>query len=238
MALGKGLKITWYGHSTFKIVSPGGKHVIFDPWLQGNPATPESHKQVDRVDIIAVTHGHGDHLGDVQALASQHRPKAIIAKYELATYYGNRGVANTVGMNAGGSHTVDGITFTMTHAQHSGGFVGDNGQIIYLGEPAGFVVTFENGARIYFAGDTSLFGDMRLIGELYRPDVAFLPIGDLYTMGPFEAAHAVRLLGVKHVVPMHWGTFPLLTGTPQALREQLQDPSVTVHDLKPGDTLE
>jgi len=237
MPLGKGIKVTWFGHSTFKLVSPGGKHVMLDPWVN-NPVCPDALKAVDRCDVMAITHGHFDHLADAAAIAARTQPKAVIGIYELANWLGSRGVANTVGMNKGGSHTVEGLTFTMTVAFHSSSFIDDAGTITYLGEPGGYVITFENGARVYCSGDTCVFGDMRLIGELYRPDIAMLPIGDLYTMGPFEAAHAVRLLGVKHVIPMHWGTFPALTGTPQAVREALNDPSITVHELKPGDTIE
>lgn len=236
MKLDKNIRVTWLGHSCFDVVTPGGKRLLFDPWVN-NPVCPADKKTIDRCDIMAISHGHFDHHGDAIAIAAATKPKAVVAVYELATWLGGQGVANVVGMNKGGSTAVDDITLTMTVAFHSGGFIGDDGSITYLGEPSGFVVTLEDQTRLYYSGDTCVFGDMRLIGELYRPDVAFLPIGDLYTMGPTEAAHAIRLLGVKHVIPMHWGTFPALTGTPGAVRAALNDASVTIYELKPGDTL-
>jgi L-ascorbate metabolism protein UlaG (beta-lactamase superfamily) len=154
-------------------------------------------------------------------------------------YFGGKGV-NVVGFNTGGSVEAAGVRFTMTQAIHSGSISSDEGVLGYGGEPAGFVITFSNGFRIYQAGDTCVFGDMALIGVIYRPDVAILPIGDLYTMGPLEAAHAARLVGARHVLGGHWGTFPPLTGTPQAVQAELGKlgvTDITVHPLRPGDSI-
>jgi L-ascorbate metabolism protein UlaG (beta-lactamase superfamily) len=140
-------------------------------------------------------------------------------------------------MNKGGSLEIAGLRVTMTDARHSSGYV-DNGQMTYMGEPAGYVVRLEDGIALYFAGDTSLFGDMRLIGEMHRPDIAFLPIGDRFTMDPVAAAKACDLLGVRQVVPMHWGTFPMLTGTPAVLRTLVEPRDVQVMELRPGETTE
>jgi L-ascorbate metabolism protein UlaG (beta-lactamase superfamily) len=209
---------------------------LIDPWLTGNPKCPPG-VTFDRVDAILVTHAHGDHLGDTIALAQKYKSN-VVCIYELHLWLAAQGVAATLPMSKGGTQQVGDFAVTMTHAMHSSS-VEAGGQVIYAGEPAGFVVRLPGGLTVYHAGDTALFGDMKLIGELYRPDVACLPIGDLYTMGPREAARAIRLLEVKHVIPMHYGTFPPLTGTPAALRELTQDVAgVTIHALQPGNTLE
>jgi L-ascorbate metabolism protein UlaG (beta-lactamase superfamily) len=159
---------------------------------------------------------------------------------ELGDYLGSKGVENIIGGNKGGTLSAEGISVTLTHAFHSSSYGEEDGTIVYTGEPAGLIITLENGYRIYFAGDTTVFGDMALIGELYKPDLAMLPIGDFFTMGPMEAAKAVELLGVKRVLGMHYGTFPILTGTPQGLRDELAKRGLTevvVEELQPGDTL-
>ena len=227
------LAITWFGHSTFLIRTPGGKRLLFDPWLKGNPACPDALKKPPQADAILVSHGHGDHLDDVVACARE-SGAPVVAMYELCDWLGRKGLQRLEPMNRGGSIDVDGVT--MTDARHSSGYV-DNGQMVYLGEAAGFVVGLEDGRSIYFAGDTSLFGDMRLIGEIHRPAIAFLPIGDRFTMGPADAARACAMLGVRQVVPMHWGTFPILTGTPAELKS-LVPAGVDVLELKPGETAE
>jgi L-ascorbate metabolism protein UlaG (beta-lactamase superfamily) len=219
--------LTWLGHGSFRIDSVAGKRIYVDPWLKGNPACPEAEWEPERVNVIAVTHGHFDHIGDVAQLAQRFRP-VILAQYEVAEWLKTRGVDipdDRPGMGKGGTATVDGLKFTMTHAIHSSGIVTDAG-MIYGGEAAGFVITLEDGRRLYFSGDTTVFSDMALIGELYEPDVAILPIGDYLTMGPREAAVALRLLGAPRCVPCHFGTIPLLTGTPDELRRLAPDVEV------------
>lgn len=231
----EGVHITWLGHATFKITSPQGKVVLIDPWVQGNPACPDDQKQIDRVDIMLISHGHFDHAGDAVTIAKATNPTCV-GIVELTSWLDANGVENTIGMNKGGTIEVQGIKITMTHALHSSS-IGDSA---YAGEPCGFVLEFENGRKLYHAGDTCAFSDMQLINELYRPDVALLPIGDFYTMGPREAAVAVRMLGVKHVIPMHYGTFPILTGTPAALQDALQSlglGEVEVIAMTPGQTI-
>jgi L-ascorbate metabolism protein UlaG (beta-lactamase superfamily) len=236
MADMKGVKFTWLGHSTFRIRTPGGKTILIDPWVMNNPACPEEQKKVAKLDTMLVTHGHGDHIGDAADLAKQHKA-IVVGVYELCMWLQKRrGVEKTAPMNKGGSQQVGDIRVTMVHADHSCG-IEDDGQIVYGGEPCGYVVEFESGLKIYHAGDTGLFGDMRLIHELYQPHVAFLPIGDLYTMGPREAAYACGLLRVKTVVPMHFGTFPALTGTPAQLHDLVAPAGVEVVDLQPGETV-
>jgi L-ascorbate metabolism protein UlaG (beta-lactamase superfamily) len=224
------MELTWLGHAAFRLEA-GGKRIYVDPFLNGNPKTPESETTPERVDIIAVTHGHGDHVGDTVALAKQHGA-TVVAPVELADRLGSQGVENVKDPNKGGTVDVDGVRFTLTHAQHSSSDNDGN----YTGEPCGLVIRAD-GKTLYFAGDTNVFGDMQtVIARLYKPDVAVLPIGDHYTMGPEEAALAVELLGVKRVVPSHWGTFPALTGRPDKLQE-LVGGGVTVEQLSPGDTV-
>ena len=231
------MKLTWLGHSAFKLETPGGKSVLIDPWIQGNPACPEQLKKVERVDLMLVTHGHFDHIGDAVTIGKEHRP-ATVGIFELTAWLESKGVENTQPMNKGGTLEIDGIKITMVNAVHSCGIL-DDGKIIYGGEACGYVLELEDGFRIYHAGDTAVFGDMRIVGELYRPDLACLPIGDRFTMSPREAAYATRLLGVKRVVPMHHGTFPLLTGTPAALREQTKGiAGLRIDELKPGESVE
>jgi L-ascorbate metabolism protein UlaG (beta-lactamase superfamily) len=230
------LAITWLGHGTFILRTPRGKRVMFDPWLAGNPACPDSMKKPPKVDLILVSHGHSDHIDDLIAVARD-SGATVVGIFELCVWLGTKGVSNTTPMNKGGSVEVGGLTVTMVDARHSGGYV-DNGQMVYLGEPAGYVVRLEDGMTIYFAGDTSIFGDMRLIGEIYKPEIAFLPIGDRFTMGPDTAARACEMLGVRQVVPMHWGTFPMLTGTPAVFRPLVEARGIQVLELQPGETAE
>jgi len=240
MSLGNGVKLTWIGHASFILDTPGGKRALIDPWMTGNPVCPESLHDPGDVDLILLSHGHSDHTADVVRLAREKTPAAVMCMIELGDYLGSKGVENIVGGNKGGTLSAEGISVTLTHAFHSSSYGEEDGTIVYTGEPAGLIITLENGYRIYFAGDTTVFGDMALIGELYKPDLAMLPIGDFFTMGPMEAAKAVELLGVKHVVPMHYGTFPLLVGTPQGLRDELAKRGLTdvvVEELQPGDTL-
>jgi L-ascorbate metabolism protein UlaG (beta-lactamase superfamily) len=222
--------LTWLGHAAFRIDTPGGKRVYVDPFLHGNPKCPAGEQEPERVDLIAVTHGHGDHVGDTVALAQAHGC-TVVAQVELAGWLAGQGVESTLDLNKGGTTEVDGVKITLTHAFHSS----STSDGTYAGEPCGIVIEVEDGTTLYFAGDTCVFGDMQLIGRIYEPDVAILPIGDHYTMGPREAAVALELLGVKRCVPCHWGTFPLLTGTPQTL--QALAPSVQIEQMEPGDSV-
>jgi L-ascorbate metabolism protein UlaG (beta-lactamase superfamily) len=234
-----GARLTWFGHATWLLETPGGKRALIDPWFTGNPRAPEN-PDLGTIDLILLSHGHSDHTADVVRLAQEKQPKAVIGMMELLGYFGGKGVDNAVGMNKGGTTEAEGIKVTLTHAFHSSSLE-DDGAIVYTGEPAGLIITLENGFRIYYAGDTTVFGDMALIGELYSPDVALLPIGDFYTMGPYEAAKAVELLGVKQVIPTHFGTFPALVGNPDGLRAELGKRGlgdVTVLDTEPGGTIE
>ncbi|HTM05338.1 MAG TPA: metal-dependent hydrolase [Vicinamibacterales bacterium] len=230
------LAITWLGHSTFLLRTPGGKRVLLDPWLTSNPSCPESMKKPPQVDLILASHGHFDHIDDL-VLCARESNAPVVGIFELCDWLGRKGIQNVSPMNKGGSQEILGLRVTMTDARHSSGFL-DNGQMVYMGEPAGYVVRLEDGRSIYFAGDTCLFGDMKLIGEIYKPEIAFLPIGDRFTMDPVAAAKAAEFLGVRQVVPMHWGTFPLLTGTPADLKKALGSRGVDVLELKAGDTAE
>ena len=231
-----GTQITWLGHATFKITSPQGKIILIDPWLTSNPSCPLPMKQVDHVDLLLVTHGHADHTGDLLEVAKQHQP-TIVAIVELANWLASKGIKNVIDLNIGGSSTFEGITVSMTQALHTSSIPQEN---VYVGVPAGYVIRLENGLTLYHAGDTTVFSDMALIRQLYAPDIVMLPIGDYYTMGPKAAALAASLLGAKQVIPMHYGTFPLLTGTPAALREELacMDLSdIEVVAMTPGQTI-
>src|SRR5688572_17005592 len=230
------LAITWLGHSTFLLRTPGGKRVLLDPWLTNNPSCPDHLKKAPKVDLILASHGHFDHIDDLITIARD-SGAPVVGIFELCDWLGRKGIQQVSPMNKGGSQEIAGLRITMTDARHSSGFV-DNGQMVYMGEPAGYVIRLEDGRSIYYAGDTCLFGDMRLIGELYQPEIAFLPIGDRFTMDPVQAAKACELLGVRQVVPMHWGTFPLLTGTPAALKALVEPKGVQVLELKPGETAE
>lgn len=222
--------LTWLGHASFRLHSPGGKRIYVDPWLEG-PTVPEAEKEPERVDLIVLTHGHDDHVGQTVQLYEKFKPP-VIALVELRFWLASQGLEPNIAEapNKGGTVEVAGVKVTLTDANHSSS--GENGS--YLGEPAGVVLELEDGTSVYFAGDTNVFMSMQLIGRIYKPEVAVLPIGDHFTMGPREAAVALELLGAKRCVPCHFGTFPLLRGTPAELRELA--PGVEVADLQPGDS--
>ncbi len=237
--LNNGIRITYLGHSTFLIESPEKKKIMIDPWIKENPSCPDNLKEIDNlnIDIIAITHGHFDHMADAVDLAIKFNC-TVVSNFEICHWLGTKGVKNCSPMNKGGTQTVDGIKFTMTQAQHSSGIIEENGNIVYGGEPGGFVVEFENGFKIYHAGDTNLFSDMKLIAEIYKPQLAMIPIGDHFTMSPLEASYACRFLSPDYVIPIHYGTFPLLKGTPEELKELTKDISgLEILVMKPGEIL-
>ncbi len=225
------MNITWLGHSTFLLQLVGGQTILLDPWLEGNPSAPKDF-HIPTVDTILLSHGHGDHTGDAITFAKRDGA-TVICNYEIYLWLQSKGIETASPMNKGGSQKAGSVTVTMTHAFHSSSMQ-DGDKVVYGGEAAGFVIHLPDGRSVYFAGDTALFGDMSLIARLYSPSLAFLPIGDLYTMGPREAAVAAELLGVSQVIPMHYGTFPPLTGTPDALRELLEGKGIGVLELEPG----
>jgi L-ascorbate metabolism protein UlaG (beta-lactamase superfamily) len=222
VGLGRDTTFTWFGHSCWELTTPGGRTIIIDPWYS-NPTSPKSADQVERCDLLLVSHSHFDHFGDALVVGSRTRPTWPCI-HELSLWLG-RNYAHkdgVIGMNKGGTVEVQGIKVTMTTADHSAGDIYAGAEApIYLGEPVGFILELENGFRVYYAGDTDLFSDLRLIAERYRPELAMLPIGGHFTMDPRGAAQAVEFLGVKHVIPMHYGTFPALAGTPDQLRSEL-----------------
>ena len=231
-----GMEITWLGHSTFRIVTPSGQRLLIDPWVMGNPACPEDLKDPGPLDAMLITHGHFDHIDDAVELGRSTGAQ-IAAIAETCGWLSSKGLDNLVDFNKGGTVEIAGCKVHMTHAVHSCG-ISDGDTIVYGGEAAGYVIELDDGFKLYHAGDTAVFSDMALIGRLLRPDVALLPIGDHYTMGPRSAAEAIRLLGVKTVIPMHFGTFPILTGTPDQLREHASDvDGLEVVELQPGATL-
>ena len=225
------IQITWLGHAAFEIRFDGGEVLLLDPWIEGNPAYPKNYN-LQKADVIAVSHGHGDHLGDVVPLAKKFDAK-VFAMVEIAGWCAGKGVKNTIGFNKGGTVDLGFAKLTMTHALHSSS-IQDGDNSIYGGEAAGFILTLKDGRRAYFAGDTAIFSEMGLYADVYHPELAFLPIGDHYTMGPEEAAYAARLLKVKQVIPMHYGTFPILVGRPAELEEKLSGTGIEVLTLKQG----
>jgi len=241
MALPADTTFTWYGHSCWELRTPGGATVLFDPWF-ANPLSPKAPGAVDRCDVMLVTHGHFDHFTDAVGIASRTRPTWPCI-HEMSLWLSRNYAHNdlVIGMNRGGTVEAAGLKITMVRADHSSGDLYAAAESpIYLGEPVGFIVELENGDRFLFAGDTDVFSDLRLIAERWQPTLAFLPIGGHFTMDPVGAAQAVELLGVSDVAPMHYGTFPILAGTPDALRAELAKRglgNVTVHATSPGGTL-
>jgi L-ascorbate metabolism protein UlaG (beta-lactamase superfamily) len=227
------LSITWFGHATFVVGTPGGRRIVFDPWLTGNPKAPAGAK-IDKADLICVTHAHSDHSGDVVPI-TRATGASVVAVFELANYFRSKGLKDVVDMGVGGTVEVKGLKISMTPAVHTSS-IEEDGKVLYVGTATGFVIRLEDGRALYFAGDTALFGDMSLIRDMYQPEIAFLPIGDHYTMDPIAAAKACQLLGVRQVVPMHYGTFPALKGSPDDLKKLVEPMGVDVLVLKPGET--
>jgi L-ascorbate metabolism protein UlaG (beta-lactamase superfamily) len=228
------LSITWLGHSAFLLELGNGKRVLLDPWIS-NPVCPAEFARPDSLkplDLILLSHGHSDHAGEVLAIARA-TGAPVVCLFELGVYLTAKGLKNVRDMGIGGTQEVNGVTITMTNAVHSGS-IAEGHDIIYLGGAAGYILRAPDTPTIYFAGDTALFGDMKNLGEIYKPKIAFLPIGDHYTMGPDTAAIAAKWLRVGRVVPMHWGTFPLLRGTPGELRTHLEGSTIEVLELTPG----
>ena len=228
-------QITWLGHASFEFRFESGEVLVLDPWLEGNPAYPKNYK-IAKVDAIAISHGHFDHTNDVIPLAKKFDPK-VVAIFEIASFLETKGVKNTVGMNKGGTVDLGFVKLTMTNAFHSSS-IKDGDQLLYAGEAAGYVITLKDGRSAYFSGDTTLFSDMKLIGEMHHPELAVLPIGDHFTMGPHAAAHAARFVGVKRVIPIHYGTFPALTGRPEQLAGHLEKDGIQLWTLKPGEPVQ
>ena len=232
-------KLAWLGHAAVRLETPEGKALLIDPWLEGNPSCPDDAKTVDALDAIFVTHAHFDHLGEAVELAKKHEAR-VVCNAELGYWFIEQGVAkeNVVGMNKGGTIRLDDLALdvTMTHADHSGRFVGSEPNL-YGSDPVGFVIALSDGTVVYHAGDTAVFGDMALIRELYSPAIALLPIGGRFTMGPREAAKAVELLQPETVIPIHFGTFDALPGTAEAFEEALGKNTSKLTVLEPGGSM-
>jgi len=228
--------LTWLGHAAFRIDTASGKRIYVDPWLKGNPKCPEAEQEPERCDLIALTHGHDDHIGNTVEIAKRFECP-VIAPVEVRGWLSTKGLSEDMSeaLNKGGTRNVDGIKITLTNAHHSSSAF-ENGTFVYLGEPCGLVIELDDGFKVYFAGDTCVFGDMALIARIYQPQLAVLPIGGHFTMDPRAAAVPLELLAVKRRVPSHYGTFPMLRGTPAELRELA--PAVEVHEPEPGGSVE
>jgi L-ascorbate metabolism protein UlaG (beta-lactamase superfamily) len=232
MTASKGTRITWLGHAAVLVQTAQGTNILIDPFFAQNPSYPKDFLLPAKIDYILLTHGHFDHISDAVPVAKKHG-STVVAIYELADFISGKGVGSTIGMNLGGTVRLHEVAATMVEAKHSAAAQDEQGSH-YVGVAAGFVLTLADGPVLYHAGDTNVFGDMSLIRELYKPTVALLPIGGHFTMGPQEAALAARLLEPKVILPIHFGTFPPLTGTPQQLAA-LVGSGVQVVEWKPGE---
>lgn len=234
MSLLKGTRVTWLGHATVLIQTAKGTNVLIDPFIAQNPKYPKDYVLPEIIHYILLTHGHGDHISDAVPVAAKHG-STVVAIFELAAYIAGKGAANTIGMNLGGTVQLGDVAATMVEAKHSAA-AEDEAGTHYTGVATGFVLTVTDGPVLYHSGDTNVFGDMKLIAQLYHPEIAMLPIGGYYTMGPREAAFASRFLEPKMILPLHYGTFPPLKGTPEELAS-LIDPAIQVVRWTPGETI-
>jgi L-ascorbate metabolism protein UlaG (beta-lactamase superfamily) len=230
-----GLAITWLGHAAVHITTPQGTEILIDPFLKQNPKYPKDYKLPEKIDLLLLTHGHFDHIADAVSIAKKHNPQ-VVGIFELTSWLASKGVGDTVGMNLGGSYKYKDVVVSMVEAHHSSS-IQDGDKTLYAGDPAGFVIAAEGAPVLYHAGDTSLFSDMKLIKELYQPEVGMVPIGDHFTMGPKAAALAAEYLGLKTIVPIHYGTFPQLTGTPTELEQHLKGKEISVRAPQPGEAM-
>jgi L-ascorbate metabolism protein UlaG (beta-lactamase superfamily) len=237
--MGNGVTITWLGHGTFLFESPGGERILLDPWIEGNPKFPDGWRDrlSERLDAIVLTHGHFDHVQSLKDVAGS-GSAPVLCMFDMVPWLTQQGIAEDrcKGFNLGGTVEAAGTKFTMVPAFHSSSITDDSGNIIYLGNPVGYVMEFSDGTVVYHTGDTCVFGDMRIFGELYRPDVAIMPIGGWFTMGPQQAAYAAKLIGAPRVIPEHYGTFPILTGSPDELRQELATQNIEVLAIQPGES--